>query len=99
MPALRSLLPRSRLPPRLIVHEENDRPNLLFRQEIFPRRHRRIPGRGLAWQAGPTLGDAPEHEALGELRDRAVVLEVERDGIEAVGVVSLTVEMIAVAGN
>jgi len=49
--------------------------------------------------AGPTLGDAPEHEAFSQLRDRAVVLEIERDRIEAVGVMTLAVEMIAVAGN
>src|SRR5436190_23053905 len=96
MPGLRALLPRPRLPPRLIVQEENDRPNLFFRQEILPCGHRRVPGRPFARQPGSALGDAPEHEALRELGDRSVVLEVQGDRIEPVGVMALTVEMVAV---
>src|SRR5712691_345523 len=70
-----------------------------IREEVLPGRHRRIPWRALTRQAGPALGDAPEYEAFRQLRDRAVVLEIERDRVETVGVVALTVEMIAVAGN
>src|ERR1043166_10082214 len=66
--------PRSRRPPGLIVQEENDRPDLALREEVLPFRHRRVPGRPFPRQTGPALGDAPKYEALGELRDRAVVL-------------------------
>src|SRR5437016_987635 len=93
-----SHFPRPRLPPRLIIEEEHHRPDLVLRQELFPRRHRRIPGRPFARQPRPALGDAPEDEALGELRDRAVVLEVGRQGIEPRGEVPLAVQMVAVAG-
>src|ERR1700694_5559732 len=54
------------------------------------------PRRSLAREAGPALGDPPEHEALAELGDRAVVLEVCRQRIEARRVVALAVEMVAV---
>src|SRR2546422_8942761 len=93
------LLPRPRLPPGLIIKEEDHRPDLALAEEILPHRHRRVPGRALARQAGPPLGDPPEHEALGELRDGAVVLEVRRQRVEAGGVVPLAVEMIAGAGE
>src|SRR5437762_999808 len=74
-PCSLSFLPRPRLPPRLLVQEQNHRPDLPLGEEVLPHRHRRVPGRALAGEAGPALRDAPEHEALGELRDRAVVLE------------------------
>src|SRR3989449_9667977 len=96
---LPALLPSSRLPPGLIIKEEDHRPDLALAEEILPHRHRRVPGRALARQAGPPLGDPPEHEALGELRDGAVVLEVRRQRVEAGGVVPLAVEMIAGAGE
>src|SRR2546428_354843 len=89
--------PGPRLPPGLIIKEEDHRPNLALAEEILPHRHRRVPGRALARQAGPTLGDPPEHEALGQLGDRAVVLEVRRQRVERRGIVPLAVEMIAVA--
>src|SRR5436309_627946 len=88
-------LPRPRLPPRLIVQEKNHRPDLPLGEEVLPHRHRRIPRRALAGEAGPALGDAPEHEALGELRDRAVVLEVRGERVEAGCEVSLAVEVVA----
>src|SRR5262245_24618691 len=96
---LRAHFPRSRLPPRLLIQEENNRPDLLLGQKIFPRRHRRIPRRAFTRESRPTLGDAPEYEALRQLSDRSVVLEVGRERIQTCGVVALTVEMIAVAGN
>src|ERR1700756_5551609 len=86
-----SFLPRPRLPPRLVVQEENHRPDLPLGEEILPFRHRRVPRRPLAREAGPTLGHAPEDEALGELGDGAVVLEVGGDGVEARREVSLAV--------
>src|SRR3989475_3966227 len=92
-------LPGPRLPSCLIIEEEDHRPNLALAEEILPHRHRRVPGRALARQAGPALGDPPEHEALGELRDGAVVLEVRRQRVERRGVVPLAVEIIAVAGE
>src|SRR2546430_3171024 len=75
-------LPGPRLPSCLIIKEEDHRPDLALAGEILPHRHRRVPGRALARQAGPALGDPPEHEALGELRDGAVVLEVRRQRVE-----------------
>src|SRR3989442_8021530 len=87
-----------RLPSCLIIKEEDPRPDLALAEEILPHWHRRVPGRALARQAGPALGDPPEHAALGELRDGAVVLEVRRQRVERRGIVPLAVEMIAVAG-
>src|SRR5437016_9005149 len=89
------LLPRPRLPPRLLVEEQNHRPDLPLGEEVLPHRHRRVPRRALTGEAGPALGDAPEHEALGELRDRAVVLEIRGERVEAGCEVSLAVEVIA----
>src|SRR5205809_3238842 len=89
------LLPGSRLPPRLLVQEQNHRPDLPLGEEALPHRHRRAPRRALTGEAGPALGDAPKHEALGELRDRAVVLEVRGERVEAGREVSLAVEVIA----
>src|SRR5438034_1549517 len=94
-PCSLTLLPGPRLPPRLIVQEKNHRPDLPLGEEVLPHRHRRIPRRALAGEAGPALGDAPEHEALGELRDRAVVLEVRGERVEAGCEVSLAVEVVA----
>src|SRR5882762_6246210 len=91
------LLPGSRLPPRLLVQKQDHRPDLPLGKEVLPHRHRRVPRRALARQPGATLRDAPEHEALRELRDRAVVLEVRGEGVEAGRVVSLAVEVVAVA--
>src|SRR2546425_3460001 len=82
-PCSLSFLPRPRLPPRLLVQEQNHRPDLTLGEEVLPHRHRRVPRRALAGEPGPALGDAPEHEALGELRDRAVVLEVRGERVEA----------------
>src|SRR5688500_2706168 len=90
------MLPGTRLPARLLVQEDDDRPDLLFGEEILPCGHRGIPRRAFLGQANAALGDAPEHEALGELRDGAVVAEVERRGAEAVRVVAFAVERIAV---
>src|SRR5947208_687383 len=90
------LFPRSGFPARLIIQEEHDRPDLVLGEKVFPRRHRRIPRRAFARQAGAALGDPPEDEALGQLRDRAVVLEVGRQGIEPAGEIALAVEMVAV---
>src|SRR5205814_3916026 len=89
-------LPRPRRPPSLIVQEQDHRPDLALREEILPLGHRRVPRRAFARQPGPPLGHAPEHEALRELRDGAVVLEVGREGIEAGGEVPLTVEVVPV---
>src|SRR3989475_35402 len=94
-PCSLSFLPRPRLPPRLLVEEQNHRPDLPLGEEVLPYRHRRVPRRALTGEAGPALGDAPEHEALGELRDRAVVLEVRGERVEAGCEVSLAVEVIA----
>src|SRR5947207_2749614 len=89
------LLPGSRLPPRLLVQEQNHRPDLPLGEEVLPHRHRRAPRRALTGEAGPALGDAPKREALGELRDRAVVLEVRGERVEAGCEVSLAVEVVA----
>src|SRR6266513_5697062 len=94
-----AFLPGSRLPPRLLVQEQDHRPDLPLRQEVLPHRHRRIPGRALARQPRPALRDPPEHEALGELGDRAVVLEVRGERVEAGREVSLAVKVGAVAGQ
>src|SRR5947209_14686685 len=96
---LPALLPRSRLPSGLIIKEEDHRPDLALAEEILPHGHGRVPGRALAWQTGPALGDPPEYEALSELRDGAVVLEVRRQRVEPRRVVPLAVEMVAVAGE
>src|SRR5438876_3610357 len=88
--------PGSRRPARLVVHEEDHRPDLALGEEVLPPWHRRVPRRTLARQARPTLGHPPEHEALGELRDGPVVLEIGRDRVEARGVVPLAVQVVAV---
>src|SRR5256885_280631 len=91
------LLPGARSPPGLIVQEQDHRPDLPLGQKVLPHRHRRVPRRALARQPGSALRDAPEHEALGELCDRAVVLEVRGERVEAGREVSLAVEVVAVA--
>src|SRR5690606_41339022 len=58
----------------------------------FPTRRSSDLGRALAGQSRAALGDAPEDEALGELRDGAVVLEVQRCGVERVRVVARSEE-------
>src|SRR5881409_2814871 len=95
LPAPR-LLPGARCPPRLIVQEQDHRPNLPLREEVLPFGHRGVPGGPLARQAGSAFGDATEHEALRELRDRAVVLEVRRQRVEAGREVPLAVEVVPV---
>src|SRR5438034_9411269 len=89
-----SFLPHPRLPPRLLVQEQNHRPDLPLGGEVLPHRHRRVPRRALTGEAGPALGDAPEHEALGELRDRAVVLEIRGERVGAGCEVALAVEVV-----
>src|SRR2546425_10197589 len=96
---LRASLPRPRLPARLVIQEQHHLPDLALGEEVLPLGHRRIPRGALARQARPTLGDAPEDEALGELRDGAVVLEVGGQRIEARREVAEAVEVIAVAGE
>src|SRR5207248_8055475 len=86
--------PGSWSPPGLIVEEEDDRPDLALREKVLPLRHRRVPRRALARQTRPALCHAPEHEALRELRDGAVVLEVGRERIEAGGEMPLAVEVV-----
>src|SRR5437667_12449038 len=93
------LFPRSGFPARLIIQEEHDRPDLVFGQKVFPRRHRRIPRRAFARQPRPTFGHAPEDEALRELRDRAIVLEICRQGLEPTREPALSVEVLAVPGD
>src|SRR5690606_22863614 len=83
----------------LLVQEHRDGPDLLRREEVLPRRHRRAPWSALAGQPGSALRDSPEHEALGELRDGAAALELEGRRIERVGVVSAAIERVAVAGQ
>src|SRR5882724_12198041 len=80
---------------RLLTQKQNHRPDLPLGEEVLPHRHRRVPRRALTGEAGPALGDAPEHEALGELRDRAVVLEVRGERVEAGCEVSQAVEVVA----
>src|SRR5256886_16731478 len=96
---LPALLPRRGRPSGLIIKEADHRPDLALAEEILPHGHGRVPGRALAWQTGPALGDPPEYEALSELRDGAVVLEVRRPRVEPRRVVPLAVEMVAVAGE
>src|SRR5437870_12370474 len=86
-------LPPSRLPPRLIVQEQDHRPDLALREEVLPLGHRRVPRRAFARQPGAALRHAPEDEALGELRDGAVVLKVRRDRVEAGREMALAVEV------
>src|SRR5690348_1042301 len=95
---LRAPLPRPRLPAGLVVQKQHDLPDLALREKVLPPRHRGIPGRALARQPRPALGDAPENEALGELRDGAVVLEVGGERVEAGREMAQPVEVIAVAG-
>src|SRR5438552_590282 len=54
-------LPRSRLPSRLIVQEQDHGPDLALGEEILPFGHRGIPRRALARQAGTAFRDPPEH--------------------------------------
>src|SRR5690606_15399666 len=93
------LVPGAGLPAGLLVEEDGDGPDLLLGEEVLPGGHRGVPGRALARQARAALGDAPEDEALGELSDGAVVLEVERRRVERVRVVAAAVEPVAVAGQ
>src|SRR3989449_10968107 len=44
-PCSLSFLPRPRLPPRLLVEEQNHRPDLPLGEEVLPYRHRREIGR------------------------------------------------------
>src|SRR5688572_26712543 len=93
------LFPGPRRPSRLVVQEQDHGPDLALGEEVLPCGHRRVPGRALARQTGPPLGDPPEHEALRQLRDGAVVLEVRGQRAEAGRVLALAVEMVAVTGK
>src|SRR5256885_11559238 len=90
------LFPSSGFPPRLIVQDQHHLPDLTLGEKILPPGHRGVPRRALARQPRPALGDAPEDEALGELRDGAVVLEVRGQRVEARREVAEAVEVIAV---
>src|SRR5437016_6868838 len=79
------------------VFEQDDFPNLIDRQVLFPRRHDRGPWEGFTRKADSTLRDAPEHEGLLELRDRPGVREVRRNRVEGKGKHAPAVQIIAVA--
>src|SRR5438093_602950 len=83
MPAMLARLPATRLLAGRLVQIDDDLPDLLLAQPVFPRRHHRVPRRRLLRQAGTALGDAPEEVGLLEHRDRAGILEVGGRGIEA----------------
>src|SRR5438270_11078514 len=74
------LLPSSWLPSRLIVQEQDHRPDLPLGEKVLPARHRRVPRRALARQTGTAFHDPPEHEPPGGLADRPVSLELARPG-------------------
>src|SRR2546428_432412 len=76
MPAMLARLPATRLLAGRLVQIDDDLPDLLLAQPVFPRRHHRVPRRRLLRQAGTALGDAPEEVGLLEHRDRAGILEV-----------------------
>src|SRR5438445_10803195 len=97
MPAMLARLPATRLLAGRLVQIDDDLPDLLLAQPVFPRRHHRVPRRRLLRQAGTALGDAPEQVGLLEHRDRAGILEVGGRGIEAGREVALAVEVVAVA--
>src|SRR5437016_13947474 len=97
MPAMVAGLPPSRLLPGGLVQIDDDLPDLLLGQPVFPGRHHRVPRRRLLREAGTALGDAPEEVGLLEHRDRAGILEVGGRGIEAGREVALAVEVVAVA--
>src|SRR5207247_11069851 len=83
MPAMLARLPATRLLAGRLVQIDDDLPDLLLAQPVFPRRHHRVPRRRLLRQAGTALGDAPEQVGLLEHRDRAGILEVGGRGVEA----------------
>src|SRR5438445_4465114 len=97
MPAMLARLPATRLLAASLVQIDDDLPDLLLAQPVFPRRRHRVPRRLLLRQAGTALGDAPEQVGLLEHRDRAGILEVGGRGIEAGREVALAVEVVAVA--
>src|SRR3989442_1320873 len=79
-----------------VVQVHDDLPDLLLVEPVLPRRHHRVPRRGLLGQPGPALGDAPEEIGLLEHRDRARVLEVRWRRVEPVREVPLAVQVVAV---
>src|SRR2546428_8605619 len=98
-PAMLPHIPATRLLAGRLVQIDDDLPDLLLAQPVFPRRHHRVPRRRLLRQAGTALGDAPEEVGLLEHRDRAGILEVSGRGLEAGRAVALAVEVVAVAGH
>src|SRR5882724_1426893 len=95
MPAMLARLPATRLLAGRLVQIDDDLPDLLLGQPVFPRRHHRVPRRRLLRQTRPALGDPPEEERLLEHRDRAGILEVGGRRVEARGEVALAVEVVA----
>ena len=81
---------------RRLVEVVDHLPDLLLGQPVFPGGHGRVPWRRFLGQAGAALGDAPEHEALGELGDRVRADEVGRLRVEAVCEVPPAVQEVAV---
>src|SRR5258708_12832639 len=69
-------LPRPRFPPRLLIEEQNHRPDLPLGEEVLPHRHRRVPRRALAGEPGPALGDAPDPEPLRHPSDPPLSLQL-----------------------
>src|SRR5262249_48511386 len=90
-------LPASRLLAGRIVQIHDDLPDLILRQSLFPRRHHRVPGRRFLRQPRSALRDPPEQIRFLEHRDGAGILEIRGRRIEALGEVTLTVEVVPVA--
>src|SRR2546425_7787472 len=79
------------------VFEQDDLPDLIDRQVLFPRRHDRGPWEGFARETDSALRHPPEHEGLLELRDRPGVGEVRGNRVEGKGKHAPAVQIIAVA--
>ena len=70
-------------------------PNLFGLQHVLPRRHGRVPGRGLIRKPRAAFGDTPKNVRFLQLRNGAGIGKVGWRGIEALGKVPFAAKFIA----
>ena len=79
-----------------VIHKEYHLPHLFFRQKILESGHGGIPGMRARGKTPPSFRYPPEHVRLWQLGDRVRAPERGRDGIEGLGKVAFSVEVVAV---
>ena len=77
-----------------VKNKDDDFPDILFREDVFPGRHHRVPGLGLLREAGASFHDPPERVRFRAVEDRAFCVEIRGPGSEPVRQKSLAVQQV-----